>query len=111
MKVYEYLCRKYGVEVPAAMNYWEAVCFGAGWPLKRGWLTRIGDKTITPEIAAKIKEKLDARSAEESEYTKIGLRLLGEIASFAVARQDKSVQDAIELLKSRGYTVRKRVKK
>ena len=81
MKVIDYLKAKYGVHNPTTILYAEGKVFGIKFPLQGGWLYKHGNLEITPDIAKRLEESLNAmikKNHPRSDSAKKGLEVLSQ---------------------------------
>ena len=92
MNLKEYLCAKYGVEVPSTITQNEARMFGFSYPLTSNWLAEHGSKVITDEIRPRLIASMTAiflikKSGTKGVYAGRALEALG-VDSAAVAADE-----------------------
>ena len=79
--------------------------FGEKWPLKQGWLARIGKLKITPVMAQQVLLKLQKRAEEDNQYTARAIDIMTRLSEGH--EEQNNVKDAIQMLRRAGYTVKR----
>lgn len=81
MRLSDYLRAKYGVHSPTTILFVEAKAFGIKYPLTKGWLSKHGDKEITPDVAARMRTSLESmikRDHPRADSARLGIKILDD---------------------------------